>query len=211
MKIQMIDPKELKPYHLNPRINDHAVEDVARSLAENGFNQPIVVDQNMVICVGETRWKAATKLGLTKVPVYVKEMTEKEFIAYNLADNKTGEKADWDQDKLKENLFQLKEFNYKLENLGFNDKELMQIMNIDVGDLLNDADLVEEEISEQDLTVKDAEVKTTKQLMLFFNSDQLQNLLKICDELQADFGTENTSQTIYEAINAYYQSKALSN
>lgn len=147
MKIQFLDPNELKPYHLNPRINDHAVDDVARSIKENGFNQPIVVDQNKTICVGETRWKASVKLGLDKVPVYVKDMSEKEFIAYNIADNKVGEKSIWEEDKLKENLSILIDFDYNLGLLGFNDRELEQLLNLNMNKALENADEIEANLS----------------------------------------------------------------
>ena len=57
---------EVKPYKNNPRVNDEAVDTVAESIKEFGFQQPIVVDKKMVIIVGHTRLKAAQKLGLKK-------------------------------------------------------------------------------------------------------------------------------------------------
>ena len=62
---------DIKPYPGNPRINDGAVEAVAKSLREFTWRQPVVVDTDGVIIVGHTRWKAAQKLGLTQVPVHV--------------------------------------------------------------------------------------------------------------------------------------------
>ena len=59
------------PYEDNPRLNDAAVDAVARSIQEFGFRQPIVIDRDGVIVVGHTRWKAARKLELEKVPVHV--------------------------------------------------------------------------------------------------------------------------------------------
>lgn len=76
MNIELRPLADLKPYEKNPRLNDAAVEAVARSIREFGFRQPVVVDTNGVIVVGHTRWKAAKKLGLDKVPVYVaRELT----------------------------------------------------------------------------------------------------------------------------------------
>jgi hypothetical protein len=64
------------PYDRNPRQNDVAVDAVAASVREFGFRQPIVVDEHGVIIAGHTRWKAALKLGLAKVPVHVaKDLT----------------------------------------------------------------------------------------------------------------------------------------
>lgn len=100
-EIKMVKPEELIPYENNPRDNDNAVEAVANSIKEFGFKQPIVVDKNMVIIVGHTRLKASQKLGLEEVPVLVAEdLTPEQVRAYRLADNKTGELAEWDYEKL---------------------------------------------------------------------------------------------------------------
>ena len=71
MHIELRSTSEIKPYEQNPRLNDAAVEVVAKSLREFGFRQPIVVDADGVIIVGHTRLKAAQKLGLAQVPVHV--------------------------------------------------------------------------------------------------------------------------------------------
>ena len=71
MKIEMWPIDRVKPYESNPRDNDDAVDAVAASIREFGMRQPLVVDSGGVIVVGHTRWKAAKKLELTKVPVHV--------------------------------------------------------------------------------------------------------------------------------------------
>ena len=71
MKIQMWKTERVKPYSNNPRVNDSAVQTVAKSIEQFGFRQPIVVDKEGVIVVGHTRWKAARKLGLKTVAVHV--------------------------------------------------------------------------------------------------------------------------------------------
>lgn len=92
---------EIRPYEKNPRKNDSAVASVAASIKEFGFQQPIVVDADGIIIVGHTRYKAAKKLGMTAVPVVVADMlTPDQVKAYRLADNKTGELADWDESLL---------------------------------------------------------------------------------------------------------------
>ena len=92
---------EIKPYENNPRDNDDAVDAVANSIKEFGWQQPIVVDKDMVIIVGHTRYKAAKKLGMDKVPVVVaSSLTPEQVKAYRLADNKVGELADWNLPKL---------------------------------------------------------------------------------------------------------------
>ena len=79
---------EVIPYVNNPRNNQAAVDAVASSIAEFGFNVPIVIDRNNVLVTGHTRLLAAKKLGLTKVPCILAEhLTESMAKAYRIADN----------------------------------------------------------------------------------------------------------------------------
>jgi hypothetical protein len=71
MQVELRPISSIRPYESNPRINDAAVDAVAASIKEFGFRQPIVVDEQGVIIVGHTRYKAALKLGLETVPVHV--------------------------------------------------------------------------------------------------------------------------------------------
>lgn len=92
---------EITPYENNPRHNADAVDKVAASLQEFGWQQPIVVDADGVIIAGHTRLKAAQKLGLETAPVVVAEnLADEQAKAYRLADNKTAEFAGWDFDLL---------------------------------------------------------------------------------------------------------------
>ena len=92
---------EIRPYENNPRRNDEAVQYVAESIRQFGWKQPIVIDQDGVIIAGHTRYKAAHRLGLTKVPCLIAEdLTPDQVKAYRLADNKVGEISDWDFDAL---------------------------------------------------------------------------------------------------------------
>ncbi len=86
MQIELWNTDAIKPYECNPRQNDQAVDAVAASLKEFGFRQPIVVDEDGVIVVGHTRYKAAFKLGLKTVPVHVAEgLTPEQLRAYRLS------------------------------------------------------------------------------------------------------------------------------
>ena len=97
MNIVNMKITDIHPYEKNPRHNEDAVEAVARSIKEFGWQQPIVVDKDMVVIVGHTRLKATEQLGLTEVPVVVADhLTPEQVQAYRIADNKTGEIAEWD-------------------------------------------------------------------------------------------------------------------
>jgi ParB-like chromosome segregation protein Spo0J len=126
IELRAID--EVKPYDKNPRRNDDAVEAVARSLREFGFRQPIVVDAEGTI-VGHTRWKAARKLGLERVPFHVAaELTAEQAKAYRIADNQTATIAEWDDALLSDEVLGLQALNYDLANLGFDDDELKELL-----------------------------------------------------------------------------------
>lgn len=119
-----IDPMKLIPYDKNPRKNEKAIEAVAQSIQDNGFIQPVVIDQHNRICIGHTRTEAAKWIGMKKIPVWQKEMTEAEFIKLNIEDNKTGDLADWDNDLLKDLIVELDGLqgdDVELDLAGFDD------------------------------------------------------------------------------------------
>jgi len=125
MSIQMLPPSALKPYSNNPRHNEQAVAAVRKSLDEFGWRQPIVVDNKNVIVVGHTRWLAAKQRGDKLVPVHVAtDLSPLKIKAYRLADNKVGELAEWDDDKLMSELAALMQEDVDLKGFGFTDEDL---------------------------------------------------------------------------------------
>ncbi|GIW85715.1 MAG: methyltransferase [Isosphaeraceae bacterium] len=141
MKIELWTISDVTPYPGNPRLNDDAVDAVAASLKEFGFRQPIVVDGEGVIVCGHTRYKAAIKLGLEKVPVHVaKDLSPEQVRAYRIADNQTASLATWNYDLLPIELGALKEANYDLGRLGFDPDELARLLDPTVKDGLTDPD-----------------------------------------------------------------------
>jgi len=120
MNIQEIQINEIIPYENNPRNNDEAVDKVANSIKEFGFKQPIVLDKNNVIVIGHTRLKASKKLGLDSVPcLYADDLNEDQIRALRIADNKVGEIATWDLEKLDIELdlidLDMSEFGFEVE------------------------------------------------------------------------------------------------
>lgn len=104
-KIIELDINDIKPYKNNPRFNDNAVEYVKNSIAKFDYVQPIVIDKNNEIIIGHTRLAALKELGRTKVEVIKREdLTDEEVKALRIADNKTNEYAEWDIEKLAEEL-----------------------------------------------------------------------------------------------------------
>jgi DNA modification methylase len=127
MKIEMWPIGRVVPYDKNPRQNDVAVEAVAKSIRAFGFRQPIVVDSDGVIVVGHTRYKAALKLALERVPVHVaKDLTPAQARAYRIADNQTATLAEWDAELLPLELAELKALDFDLDLLGFSEDQLTE-------------------------------------------------------------------------------------
>jgi len=113
---------EIKPYEKNAKAHPKKqVEQIAASIKEFGFNQPIVVDEQNTVIVGHGRLEAAKILGLTDVPTITVKLTDEQSRAYRLADNKLNE-SEWDMNLVIEELKGLSE--PMLELTGF-DKDLL--------------------------------------------------------------------------------------
>ena len=131
MEIEWLNIGDVKPYENNPRHNDDAVEAVANSIKEFGFKVPIVIDENNVIVTGHTRLKASQRLGLETVPcIRANDLSEEQIKAFRLADNKVGEIATWDIDKL----------NLELENISLDMSEFGFDIEVDEISIDGDSD-----------------------------------------------------------------------
>ena len=130
MEIKNLDINLILPYKNNPRkISDTAIEKVANSIKNFGFRQPIVVDKNNIFVVGHTRLQASRKLGLQQVPVLVADnLSEDQINAYRLADNRTNEESQWQNDLLKLELQDLQFKNFDLNLTAFDDFELDDLL-----------------------------------------------------------------------------------
>jgi len=127
MDIKEIDISEIFPYAKNPRKNQ-AVLKVAKSIDEFGWQQPIVVDKAGIIIVGHTRYQAAQELGLKTVPVLYADLPEEKVKAYRIADNRTNQDSEWDMDFLVDEIQDLLKIDFELSSLGFDNKELTNIL-----------------------------------------------------------------------------------
>lgn len=123
VQVKNVEIGKIIPYEHNPRDNAEAVEPVANSIKEFGWQQPIVVDKDGVIIAGHTRYKAALKLKLKEVPVvYAEGLSDEQVKAYRLADNKSGELAVWDDDLLASELKELNDsLDIDMSDFGFDD------------------------------------------------------------------------------------------
>ena len=126
MNIQTINITEIKPYENNPRkISEKAIDKVALSLKEFGWQQPIVVDEKNVIIAGHTRHKAAEKLGFREVPILkAVGLSDEKVKAYRFMDNRSHEETSWDWDLAVKEISELIDQNQVDEKLlGFDEGE----------------------------------------------------------------------------------------
>lgn len=125
LAVEVVQLEMVIPYARNPRKNEAAVSKVMASLKEFGWRQPIVVDPEMVIVAGHTRYEAAKRLGWTTAPVHVADgLTPAQIKAYRLADNRSHDDSKWDDELLGLELEDLKELDFDLSLTGFELEEL---------------------------------------------------------------------------------------
>lgn len=130
-EIEQIGIEELIPYAKNSRTHsDEQVAQLAGSIKEFGFNNPVLVDKDNSIIAGHGRVMAARRLGLTKVPcIRLEHLTETQRKAYIIADNRLALNAGWDNQMLTVELNDLKADDFNLDLLGFDVDELNALLD----------------------------------------------------------------------------------
>ena len=169
---------DLIPYEKNPRKNAKAVKYVANSIENFGFKQPIVIDRDNVVVCGHTRLMATKRLGIEEVPCIVADdLTDEQIKAFRLADNKVSEQAEWD--------------------IGLLNKELDDILNIDMGDFgfdifsMDDLEEMEGYNSEEDDREHFSKtfvfpIEKKKQIICYLKKHQNEIVEKIIKESEND-------------------------
>lgn len=196
MNIIEINLNELKPYENNPRNNDEAVEPVANSIKEFGFKVPIVIDKDKIIIAGHTRYKAAKKLGLDKVPcIIADDLNEEQIRAFRLADNKVSEIATWDYNSL----------NFELENIIDID---MTSFDFDMSGITDTFDT--------DFELPDEDKPQTRTITLSLAEEQYQIAMNCIDYITDnnliihDFDNANKkSNALFEVVYQWAEQKTL--
>ena len=133
--------EELIPYSRNSRTHSDAqVAQIAASIREFGFMNPVLVDAENNIIAGHGRVLAARKLGLEEVPCVLHDhLTETQRKAYILADNKLALNAGWDEDMLRLELDELGDMGFDLELTGFDEVEVEALNhNVNIDDFFSD-------------------------------------------------------------------------
>jgi len=134
LEVTYVATTDLIPYANNPRTHsDQQVAQVAASIQEFGFNNPILIDEHNSIIAGHGRLAAAQKLNMNLVPTILLEgLSEAQRKAYVIADNKITENGGWDYDLLAVEIDRLKELDIDVNLTGFEPKEVNTILGEEI-------------------------------------------------------------------------------
>jgi ParB-like nuclease domain len=147
-RIELWPIEKLRPYERNPRTHSEAqVDQIAASMVEFGWTNPILIDQNAGILAGHGRLLAARKLGLAEVPVIrFEHLSEAQKRAYILADNQIALQAGWSEELLAQELAWLRDESFDLDLIGFDASELERLLALADGEAASDE--AEDEVPE---------------------------------------------------------------
>lgn len=199
MQINLVDITKISPYESNPRDNSAAVEKVAQSLSEFGWQQPIVVDEDNIILAGHTRHLAALSLKMDKVPVHVaKGLSEAQKRAYRIMDNKTSELAEWDRDLLKAEFAALTDLDFDLQLTGFDLDEISKMTGDSLLQFADDLEEIEEDLDFDEL--EGVEKSHVKMLLLYLNTETEPKFREMCEKIQEKHGIDNITDAVYRAV-----------
>ena len=185
-KLEQARIDDLIPYARNSRTHSEAqVAQVAASIREFGFTNPVLIDADGGIIAGHGRVLAARKLGLKTVPaIRIDYMTEAQKRAYVIADNKLALNAGWDDELLALELGDLKDEGFDLSLTGFSDDELARLV------------IEAEETGMPDLASGDRE--PLQQMAFMLHDDQAETVRAALDVAKqmgdfVDTGNENSN------------------
>lgn len=144
--------KSLSPYANNSRTHsEEQIEEIARSIKEFGFTNPVLIDELGGIVAGHGRVRAAKKLKLKEVPcIVLADLSETQRRAYVIADNRLALNAGWDVETLAAEIGLLKEADFDISVLGFGDDDLDSYLNAETPTAVKDGakELKEDDFSE---------------------------------------------------------------
>jgi DNA modification methylase len=145
-QIESLPVSDLIPYARNSRTHsDEQVTQIAASIREFGFTNPVLIDSNGTIIAGHGRVMAAKKVGLAEVPcLRLQHLSPSQIRAYVIADNKLALNAGWDDEMLKAELLTLQEEGFNTDLTGFSDDELNALLNSEIIEGQTDPDEIPE-------------------------------------------------------------------
>lgn len=191
-QIEYVSVDNLKAYERNARTHsDEQVQQVAESIKEFGFTNPVLIDENNELIAGHGRTMAAKSIGMKEVPaIRLKGLTAAQKKALRIADNQLALNAGWDEELLRIELGELQELDFNLDVMGFSDEELDLLLD-GTGSIDDDEEHGKdaEEIAEpsEDPVVKPGELWLLgDHQLLCGDSTRIDDLVRLCEEGSVD-------------------------
>lgn len=130
-KIQIWPIEQIQPYERNPRTHsEHQVAQIAASILEFGWTNPLLVSAEGALIAGHGRLEAARRLGVERVPVIVlPHLTPEQQRALIIADNKHALNAGWNMDLLRGELESIGDIHISLDAIGFSEEEFADLLS----------------------------------------------------------------------------------
>ena len=181
-KIEILPAADLVTYARNSRTHDDAqVAQIAASIKEFGFTNPILIDEDGGIIAGHGRLSAARKLGIDKVPcLRLGHLTDAQKRAYVIADNRLALNAGWDEEMLKVEFAELGDLGFDLELTGFDAKEIDVFLADPLEAGLTDDDAVPE-VPEEPTTKLGDVWQLGRHRLMCGDSTSIDHLERLCD------------------------------
>jgi hypothetical protein len=194
-QIEQIDIEKLIPYARNSRTHNEAqIAQIAASIREFGFNNPVLIGVDNDIIAGHGRVLAARKLELTSIPcLRLGHLTETQKRAYVIADNRIALNAGWDEEMLKLELADLKETEIYLELLGFSSAEIEMFTQIghEVETITN-----EDNVGTPKDGAADLEDASVRQIILVYPLEEYTKIVDAMGEHAEKFGLSNNTEVL---------------
>jgi len=186
LEINYINTDVLIPYVNNSRTHsDKQVTEIASSIKEFGFTNPVLIDKENTIIAGHGRLLASKKLGLKEVPtILLENLTEAQKKAYIIADNKLALNAGWDEELLSIELKELDELGYDTSLTGFSEDELSDILDKPITKGLTDEDEVPEDV--EPIVEKGDIWQLGNHRLMCGDSTNITDLDKLLNKIKAD-------------------------
>ena len=186
-QIELLLVSSLIPYARNSRTHsEEQVTQIAASIREFGFTNPVLIDSSGTIIAGHGRVMAAKKVGLAEVPcLRLQHLSQSQIRAYVIADNKLALNAGWDDEMLKAELLTLQEEGFNTDLTGFSDDELNALLNSEIIKGQTDPDEVPEPPVDPITKLGDIWILGNHRLMCG-DSTSIDSVYKLMGEKQAD-------------------------
>ena len=187
--------EDLIPYYQNPRIiSERAIDECAKSIANHGMRQAIVIDKNNIIVAGHTRLLACKKLDYQEVPCIVYEDDQEKIDAYRLADNKVAELTQWEDNFLTQELKKLQDLDIEVAGFDFSESE-------DKFDAFDD--LIDKDVKLDEVGYNAKELSNQVPLIFYMEEEERKVVMDCIEVIRRDLHLDTKTQALMELVRRY--------